>query len=159
LNKLLKLQLISQSSINFLTYFNSFFLFILFFSFPLYPLDFIHHHSQGEHILSSPRRWKRKSEGERERERDEKITRAKTIKKQKELRKQLEKSEGRKEWAPNPKRCRQALNIMKKLVGRSPPLPPSYGSEFANWCLSFSFFSAAHSLVSLYEVCCPLRHP
>jgi hypothetical protein len=96
---------------------------------------------------------------ERESERDEKITRAKTIKKQKELRKQMEKSEGRKQWAPNPKRCRETLNIMKKLVCRSPPLAPSYGSEFANRCLSFSFFSAAHSLVSLFEVCCLLRHP
>jgi hypothetical protein len=88
-----------------------------------------------------------------------KITRTKRIKKQKELRKQMEKTQGRKEWAPNPKRCRETLNIMKKLVGRSTPLPPSYGSEFANRCLSFSFFSAAHSLVSLCEVCCPLRHP
>ncbi len=61
-----------------------------------------------------------------------------------------------KERAPNPKRCRETLNIMKKLVGRSPPLPPSYGSEFANRCC---FFSAAHSLVSLYEVFCPLSHP
>jgi hypothetical protein len=90
---------------------------------------------------------------------DEKITRAKRIKKQKELRKQMEKSEGRKEWAPNPKRCRETLNIMKKLVDRSPPLAPSYGSEFANRCLSLSFFSAAHSLVSFFEVCCLLRHP
>ncbi len=61
-----------------------------------------------------------------------------------------------KERAPNPKRCRETLNTVKKLVGLSPPLPPSYGSEFANRCC---FFSAAHSLVSLYEVFSPLSHP
>jgi len=43
-------------------------LFILFFSFPLYLLDFIHHHNQGDHILSL-RKKKQENNNNRKNER------------------------------------------------------------------------------------------